>query len=570
MKNCKTTKKLLSFFILCATVAVCACGVAACANKPESVTVEQIIEANDRQKVVNEYGNLQVTLTADNETSDTNPQITTFTSNEYGLIMDYEDAESEDKYSYSTCINGVRYVACKDGDEEQYYASVFTGDYNAFISEMRNINAQANVGTPEIKDGKVVLTTTETYEYTDFTLTCENTYYCNKETLLIEKVILHATSDGEDITTDEYTYAYGAEYVTQLKAYSLHKNATDKANFVVVSNAGTASEKRTEYTIAGTSDLRVENLGDTQYALYSDAVHSEEVKEIAPYITGGETPVFYLDEKTAPTLKQLTEANDIQKVVSKYGNLHIKQTTTYESSVIYTANMIFYANDYGLVMDFLNEKSDGNEYYSCTIINGMKYDYEKKGPNDYEYKATLFDDGEYNAYIGFNSTYKQDEVVKAPEIKDGQIVLETEFESAELKYSEKETYYINAETLLIERVTMFLIVGDSSGTTNYEVYFELTYEYGCSDYTPELTAYNAHMNAENKSSFIVVRNAGTADEKRTEYTIADESDLVVHNGEDKQYALYADADCTIEVENYKDYLTGGETPVFYLAQKEDL
>ncbi|MGN1060767.1 MAG: hypothetical protein ACI4QN_03450 [Candidatus Coproplasma sp.] len=419
------------------------------AEKSGAPTVEQLVEANDRQKVIEEYGNLQVSLTAANETSATNAKITTFTSNEYGLIMDYEDAESEDKYNYCTCINGVRYVACKDGDEERYYASIFTGDYNAFISEIDNINAQASVGTPEIKDGKVVLTTTETYDYTDFYITDEKTYYCNRKTLLIEKVILRATFDGEEIATDEYSYVYGSEHTPQFKAYSLHKNATDKAKFVVVSNAGTASEKRTEHTVAGTSDLRVENLGDTQYALYSDAVHSEEVKEIAPYVTGGETPVFCLDEKTAPTLKELLAANDIQNVVSKYGNLHVKQKTSIDNSgVIYTANILFYANEYGLVMDFLNEKSDGSEYYSSTIINGMTYDY-RKGTNDCEYKATLIDDGEYNACVGANSTYRLDQVVKAPEIRDGQIVLETEYDSAELDYSEKMTYYLNAETLLI-------------------------------------------------------------------------------------------------------------------------
>ena len=38
----------------------------------------------------------------------------------------------------------------------------------------------------------------------------ENTYYCNRETLLIEKVILHSTSDGGEIATDEYTYIYGS------------------------------------------------------------------------------------------------------------------------------------------------------------------------------------------------------------------------------------------------------------------------------------------------------------------------------------------------------------------------
>ena len=72
----------------------------------------------------------------------------------------------------------------------------------------------------------------------------------------------------------------------------------------------------------------------------------------------------------------------------------------------------------------------------------------------------------------------------------------------------------------------------------------------------------------NKSSFIVVRNAGTAAEKCTKYTISDQSALFVYNGEEKEYALYAYADCTIEVKNYKDYyLTGVETPVFYLAEK---
>ena len=180
-------KKLLNIFLLCVVIAMSVCGIAACASKPDSVTVEQIIEANDRQKVIEEYGNLHVTLTADEVMYGSNLKTICFTSNEYGLIMDYEDAESEDKYNHCTCINGVRYVACKDGDEEQYYASIFTGDYTAFISEIRNINTQANVGTPEIKDGKVVLVTTETYDYTDFSLTYENTYYCNRETLLMKK-----------------------------------------------------------------------------------------------------------------------------------------------------------------------------------------------------------------------------------------------------------------------------------------------------------------------------------------------------------------------------------------------
>ena len=435
-------KKLLNNFLLCVVIAMSVCGIAACASKPESVTVEQIIEANDRQKVIEEYGNLHVTLTADEVMYGSNLKTICFTSNEYGLIMDYEDAESEDKYNHCTCINGVRYVACKDGDEEQYYASIFTGDYTAYISEIRNINTQANVGTPEIKDGKVVLVTTETYDYTDFSLTYENTYYCNRETLLIEKVISHATSDGEEIATDEYTYVYGSEHTPPLKAYSLHKNATDKANFVVVSNAGTSSEKRTEYTIAGTSDLRVENLGETQYALYSDAVHSEEVEQIAPYVTGGETPVFYLAESTAPTLKQLTEANDRQKVIEEYTNLHVTETTTYDSGAVYTANALFYANDYGLVMDYLDEASDGSKYNSTTMINGMMFVFNN-GVNNKLYIADLYADSEYNAKISTIYNLVKSDVIQAPEVKDGKIVVETEFEYPLFNYSEKKTFYIN-------------------------------------------------------------------------------------------------------------------------------
>ncbi|MGN1060527.1 MAG: hypothetical protein ACI4QN_02225 [Candidatus Coproplasma sp.] len=113
---------------------------------------------------------------------------------------------------------------------------------------------------------------------------------------------------------------------------------------------------------------------------------------------------------------------------------------------------------------------------------------------------------------------------------------------------------------------MSIIVGGSSGTTNYEASFELAYEYGCSDYTPALTAYNAHKNAENKSSFIVVRNAGTADEKRTEYTIVDESELVVYNGEEKQYALFEDPSCTNVIENAKEYITINTSPTLYLGE----
>ena len=215
-------------------------------------------------------------------------------------------------------------------------------------------------------------------------------------------------------------------------------------------------------------------------------------------------------------------------------------------------------------MDYLDEASDGSKYNSTRMINGMMFVFNN-GVNNKLYIADLYADSEYNAKISTIYNLVKSDVIQAPEVKDGKIVVKTEFEYPLFNYSEKKTFYFNAETLLIERATTqyTITTSDAIGTTTNEV----TYEYGCSNYSPALTAYNAHKNAENKSDFIVVRNAGTADEKRTEYTISGQSALVVYDGEEKEYALYADADCTIEVENYKDYLTDGEAPVFYLAEK---
>ena len=60
-------------------------------------------------------------------------------------------------------------------------------------------------------------------------------------------------------------------------------------------------------------------------------------------------------ETAIVTVEQLIEANDRQKVIEEYGNLHVTETTTYDSGAVYTANALFYANDYGLVMDYLDE-----------------------------------------------------------------------------------------------------------------------------------------------------------------------------------------------------------------------
>ena len=67
MKKRNTVKNLTKVLILWTLILLCVFGISACTNKPETatVTVEQLIEANDRQKVIEEYGNLHVTLTAD-------------------------------------------------------------------------------------------------------------------------------------------------------------------------------------------------------------------------------------------------------------------------------------------------------------------------------------------------------------------------------------------------------------------------------------------------------------------------------------------------------------------------
>ena len=147
-------------------------------------------------------------------------------------------------------------------------------------------------------------------------------------------------------------------------------------------------------------------------------------------------------ETATVTVEQLIEANDRQKVIEEYGNLHVTETTTYESGAVYTANALFYANDYGLVMDFLDEKSDKSKYYSSTMINGMMFVFNN-GVNDKQYNAYLYADSEYNAKISSIYNLEKSDVIQAPEVKDGKIVVETEFEYPLFNYSEKKTFYIN-------------------------------------------------------------------------------------------------------------------------------
>ena len=150
-------------------------------------------------------------------------------------------------------------------------------------------------------------------------------------------------------------------------------------------------------------------------------------------------------ETAIVTVEQLIEANDRQKVIEEHGNLHVTETTTYDSGAVYTANALFYANDYGLVMDYLDEKSDGSKLYSATMMNGMMLIYDN-GVNGEQYNADLYADSEYNAKISTIYNLVKSDVIQAPEVKDGKIVVETEYEYPLFNHSEKNTFYFNAET----------------------------------------------------------------------------------------------------------------------------
>ena len=58
MKKRNTVKNLTKVLLFCTVILLCVFGISAWASKPETatVTVEQLIEANDRQKVIEEYG----------------------------------------------------------------------------------------------------------------------------------------------------------------------------------------------------------------------------------------------------------------------------------------------------------------------------------------------------------------------------------------------------------------------------------------------------------------------------------------------------------------------------------
>ncbi|MGN0814964.1 MAG: hypothetical protein ACI4MH_07010 [Candidatus Coproplasma sp.] len=548
-------KKFLKILLLCAAAALCVCGVAACSdNTPETeaVTIEQLVEANDRQKVLEEYGNLQITLTGDSYAHAANPEIITFSSNDYGLIMIYENVESEIRFSYNTCIDGIRYVVGRYGDDVYYYASVIPCDYTEFISETLNIHPQADVGTPEIKDGKIIFDVTETYADADSSETYIETFCCNAETLLIEKIVFRSVADGAEGATDEYNFAYGEEYAPQLKAYSLHQDAGETGNFIVVRNAGTDGETRTEYSIAADTVLEVENYGETRYALYADADCTVEVENFKSYIKDGYVPVFYLAEKTLPTVNELLKANDAYTVVREYGSLHYSYTYGYDACE-YEVEVHYSMNGYGLVYDMDRVSPDGDAYCSETAMNGIVYGYHGADgtfgePGTAYVNVIIAED--YDDYVGrfYSELVFGENLPDTVSLSDGKIVL--------TGYSEEKDntvyYYFNADTLLLESYKD----GD----------IEIAFEYGV-DYEPPRTAYDYHLNADDGKEIVIITYPDTYYEERTFCTVSASAEIKVFSDDDLEYALFDNPSCTCVIDDVNGFISGNTYPTLYVGEE---
>ena len=117
--------------------------------------------------------------------------------------------------------------------------------------------------------------------------------------------------------------------------------------------------------------------------------------------------------------------------------------------------------------------------------------------------------------------------------------------------------------MLIESyVTHYNIV---SGMEEEKGYAYATVVYG-SDYTPAMTAYNAHKNADDKKDITIIRNGKTDGETRTQHTISLSSQIKVLSEDEKEYALFENVSCTNEIEDINAFITDNTYPTIYLGE----
>lgn len=255
------------------------------------------------------------------------------------------------------------------------------------------------------------------------------------------------------------------------------------------------------------------------------------------------------------TVEELKAANDIQMIVKDYGNLYIQDSMTEGSDVLYTTKKLFASGDDGLVANCTSEDAEGNIEAYTTYLDGMSYVSYADG----SYSVGVI--GDYAEELSAFAKLDMKSAQGIPRIKEEKIVLE-------VRYTEEDgseyydTYRFNPETLLLESFSSKHTGGDESNPV--DSLYEATYTYG-SDYAPGMTAYDAHMNADNKWSFEIVRAPGTENEEIIEYTVAAESRIFVV---DSDFALYENLSCTREIESEEtaELVRDCEFPIFYLGK----
>ncbi|MGN0813748.1 MAG: hypothetical protein ACI4MH_00775 [Candidatus Coproplasma sp.] len=561
MKDKKSVKNVISLSLLCAAAALCACGLAACSDKTGGVTVEQLVEANDRQKVVEEYGNLHITENITYDSGDGYTANALFYANGYGLVMDYLSEQIDgDKYYSTTVTDGMMYLSDKKADGDSYEAYVIAeGEYNAFVGMFYNIKPSEVTKAPEVRDGIITVETEcgQQAELTDdISLSYRKTFRFNAETLLIESETTSYSIiyDSESyVSTNQITYEYGCtDYNPAMTAYKAHVNAEEKTGIIVVRNVGAADESRTEYVISSESKLSVRDSEVADYALFADADCTVEVEDYRDYIKDGYVPVFYLAEKILPTLKDLLAANDCINLVNKYGNIHFFDVYEYDG-VEYTTEMHYSKNAYGLVFD--SETYTADEIYSSeTVMNGVKYGHFGQD------KAT---GAPVNLYFNIVATDGYDEDINEAyfdwvfgkdisgeiTLSDGKIVL------AEYVAERDCTgyYTFNAETLLMESYKE----GDYVSIMTYGV-----------DYVSPRNAYNCHLNADDGKETVIIQNPKTEDERRISCTVSASSWIFVYSQYRDICALYENPSCTNGIEDVNAYIQDNEYPTLYLGEKK--
>ena len=321
--------------------------------------------------------------------------------------------------------------------------------------------------------------------------------------------------------------------------------ACDMSDLPFFSNG--ASENSVESNSAPSESSEVNSTGT------SDKTEDETPEEGNDPEQGDETP----DEDTtdAVALETLMQANDMKTLLSTHGNVYLQTVTIYSDygeDYVYI-DEYYYAEDDGVfTLDYVYMENK-EVYYVVSLLNGAEYGlYEGD-----EYECYLYPEADPNDAILSFYTSGMQEQVQTEKIKYNGMeyvlnTLETVVEEEEETYY-AFSYYFDGKTYILSRVECTIIdaYGESLAfsTTNYS--------YGVSNYTPNRTAYEAHMQAEDAIEVTVVLEPNTELEQERTYVLSQSSDIVACtdiNG--VEYALYLDSACENELWDLYDVEDG--------------